>query len=205
VNLAAKWRRLPEHLRFLFLRGWHAVVGGDVSLSTDDRRVFETIVMPYFAARPEFQRVLFVGCDWYTAHYGRIFAGREYWTLEKDPGRRKFGSANHITDALQNLPAHVKPGFFDLVLCNGVLGWGLNDPEEAERSLEACRVALRPGGVLVLGWNDVPEKRVLSLAESKSLARFEPLVLPALGAASHVTATGNRHTFNFFVRPLGAS
>ncbi len=201
MNLAAKWRRLPEHLRFLWLRAWHVALGGEVSLSTEDRRVFEQVVMPYFAERPEFGRVLFVGCDWYTAHYGRIFAGREYWTLEKDLGRRKFGSERHITDALQNLLAHVKPGFFDLVLCNGVLGWGLNDPEEAERSFEACRLALRPGGVLVLGWNDVPEKRVLALAESSSLRRFAPFILPPLGASSHVTVTANRHTFSIFVRP----
>lgn len=201
MNLAAKWRRLPEHLRFLMLRGWHAALGGEVSLSTDDRRVFEKVVMPYFAAQPEFQRVLFVGCDWYTAHYGRIFAGREYWTLDKEPSRRRFGAERHITGALQDLLQHVAPGFFDLVLCNGVLGWGLNHRDEAERSLEACRLALRPGGVLVLGWNDVPEKRVLVPAESKSLARFEPFVLPPLGVSNHVTATGNRHTFSFFVRP----
>jgi hypothetical protein len=201
MRFAAKLRRLPELLRALLYRGLRGIFGLDVSLPTEDRRLLEQTVLPYFASDPAFGRVLFVGCDWYTSHYQKLFAGREYWTLEKDPGRRRHGAPRHVTDALANLLAHFEERHFDLIVVNGVLGWGLDDPGEAERSLFACAAALREGGVLVLGWNDVAEKRPLVPEESPSLERLRPWPFPPLRAARHQTATANRHTFSFFVRP----
>ena len=205
MRLAAKLRRLPEFLRALVRRGLRGIFGLDVSLPTEDRRLLEQVVLPYFASDPAFSRVLFVGCDWYTSHYEKLFAGREYWTLEKDKHRRKHGAERHVTDALVNLSAHFGERHFDLIVVNGVLGWGLDDREEAERSLLACAAALREGGVLVLGWNDVAEKRPLVPEEARSLQRLRPWPFPPLASARHQTATANRHTFSFFVRPAAAS
>jgi SAM-dependent methyltransferase len=205
MSLAAKLRRLPELGRALLHRGLRGVFGLEVSLPTEDRRLLEQVVLPYFARDAAYARVLFVGCDWYTSHYGKLFAGRAYWTLEKDPGRRKHGGVQHVTDALANLRAHFEASWFDLIVVNGVLGWGLDDRDEAERSLLACAESLREGGVLVLGWNDVAEKRPLAPEDSKSLARLAPWPFPPLGAARHLTATANRHTFSFYVRPPAAS
>jgi SAM-dependent methyltransferase len=196
----AKLRRLPELLRALLHRGLRGI-GLDVSLPTEDRRLLEHVVLPYFAGDPAYRRVLFVGCDWYTSHYEKLFTGREYWTLEKEARRRKHGAARHVTDALANLKAHFAERHFDLIVVNGVLGWGLDDAEEAERSLLACAGALREGGVLVLGWNDVAGKRPLVPEEAASLKSLRPWPFPPLSAARHQTATANRHTFSFFVRP----
>src|SRR5882762_2282845 len=60
-------------------------LGIDLYLRTDDRRVLEQIILPYFAERSEFSRVLFVGCDWYTRGYARIFRAKTYITLEIEP------------------------------------------------------------------------------------------------------------------------
>lgn len=200
MKITAKLRRLPELARALALRGLRRF-GLDVSLPTEDRRLLERVVLPYLAEADAFANVLFVGCDWYTTQYERVFARKQYWTLEKDPGRRKYGAARHITDSLAQLGAHFPERHFDLIVVNGVLGWGLDDSEEAEASLEACRSALREGGVLVLGWNDVAEKRPLRPEESRSLAQLQPWVFPPLGTARHATATTNRHTFSFYMRP----
>lgn len=204
MKIYSKLRKIPELVRALAHRGlrW---LGFDVSLPTQDRRLLEQVLLPYFAKEGAFARVLFVGCDWYTSDYERLFAGKEYWTLEKEPRRRKHGAARHVTDALVNLGAHFREGHFDLILVNGVLGWGLDDREEAEASLGACGLALREGGVLVLGWNDVAEKRPLPPEQSQSLARLRPWVFPPLGAARHATATANRHTFSFYVRPAASA
>ena len=201
MKLAAKLRRLPELLRALLHRGLRGIFGLEVSLPTEDRRLLEQVVLPHFARDAAFARVLFVGCDWYTSHYEKLFAGREYWTLEKDAGRRKHGARRHVTDALANLGAHFEERHFDLIVVNGVLGWGLDDAEEAERSLLACAEALRGGGVLVLGWNDVAGKRPLVPEEAASLKRLRPWPFPPFQAARHQTATANRNTFSFFVRP----
>lgn len=196
-----RWRNAVEQLHFLTRRALRAALGLHTPLPTEDRRVFEQLVMPYFAAHEEYRRVLFVGCDWYTKHYADLFAEREYWTLEKDPGRARYGAQRHVTDTLAGLRRHFAEGSLDLVLCNGVVGWGLNELGEAEVSFEACFEALRGGGVLVVGWNDVPHKRPFRLEECRALSRFEPFVFPPLGTAQHVVPVRLRHTFSFFLKP----
>ena len=145
-------------------------------------------------------RVLFVGCDWYTRRYDRVFAAKEYWTIDKSRRQATFGSARHVIDSLANLERHFPPGQFDLIVCNGVVGFGLDDREEAERSFAACRDALRPGGVLVLGWNDVPRRRPFAVEEVVEAAGLRPHVFSPLGAARHLTRTRNRHIYSFYVK-----
>src|SRR5882724_8239237 len=55
--------------------------GLNLHLNTDDRRVLEKVILPYFASQSEFLRILFVGCDWYTKPYGKYFKEKEYWTI----------------------------------------------------------------------------------------------------------------------------
>jgi SAM-dependent methyltransferase len=198
-TLAQKLRRIPEHLRALVLRFAAEVLGLPVSLGTPDRRVLEGQILPWLAAEPWIASVLFVGCDWYTVHYGRMFAAKEYWTIEMDPARARYGaSGRHVVGPLQDLDRRFGPDRFGAIVCNGVLGWGLNDREEAERAFAACVSCLAPGGLLVLGINDVPEKRVYPLAESRPLAQLAPFHFPPFGGASFlVPDSSNRHTFVF--------
>jgi SAM-dependent methyltransferase len=193
-----RWRTAPRRLGDLLLGTLRNRFGLDSPLNTDDRRLLEGTLIPYFAGEAEFQRVLFVGCDFYTAHYERLFPGREYWTLDKDPARAKYGAKRHLVSRLDEAGAHFAPGSLDLVLVNGVLGWGLDRADEAEASFAACHACLRPGGVLLLGWNDTPERLPLSPDESASLARFEPFVAPPLGVSRFLTRNPNRHTFSFY-------
>jgi hypothetical protein len=103
-------------------------LGLPATLRTEDRRILEQVILPEYARRPDIARVLFVGCAPYTQRYGETFGGREYWTIDPVARRRRYGSERHIVDRLQNLGNHVPAGYFDLVVCNGVLGWGLNAP-----------------------------------------------------------------------------
>jgi SAM-dependent methyltransferase len=196
----SRWVDAREKLKSLILHALHAGLGWDLTLDTDDRRVLDGVILPYFAAAPEFAKVLFVGCDWYTRRYNRIFADREYWTIDKDPGRRKYGADRHVTDLLQHLGRHFPGAYFDLVLCNGVLGWGLDDRDEAEEAFAACWGSLREGGVFVLGWNDVPRRRPFAPEESASLSRFKPYLFPPFRSSRYTTRSTNRHIFDFFLK-----
>src|ERR1700756_174591 len=49
------------------------LLGLPVPMHTEDRRVLEQVIFPHFLALPGVDRVLFVGCDWYTKHYERAF------------------------------------------------------------------------------------------------------------------------------------
>ena len=185
----------------MVVRAARSAVGLETRLTTEDRRVLEGVILPFFAKRDECHRILFVGCDWYTTGYEKEFAGLEFWTLELDPDRAKYGAERHVTDSVVNLGEHFPDGHFDLLLLSGVLGWGLNDAAEAERALAACARSLAPLGVLVIGWNDFPEKRLLDPRESEALKPLERWPFPPLGVDRHLVPGRDRHTFDFFRSP----
>jgi hypothetical protein len=200
-SFRTRLRNAPDQLRWLVVRTVRGAFGLPTSLGTPDRRLLEREILPWFGEREQYRRVLFVGCDWYTRHYDSFFEGREYWTLEKDPGRRRFGAARHVADSVVDLEAHFPEASFELILLNGVLGWGLDDPVEAEAALAGSASRLAPGGVLLLGWNDIPEKRILDPGQSPALAALRPWAFPPFGAARRVAPGRIRHTYDFYVRP----
>ncbi|HEY6824557.1 MAG TPA: hypothetical protein VI195_08955, partial [Steroidobacteraceae bacterium] len=118
VRLCTDWRFAVRALRYL--------LGLPVPMDTEDRRVLEQIIFPYLASLADVRRVLFVGCDWYTRHYEPVFfPARTFWTIDPAPRARRFAGRQHIVDALENLPRHFDPDYFDLIICNGVYGFGL--------------------------------------------------------------------------------
>lgn len=169
-------------------------------LHTEDRRTLQKIILPYFASSQEFQRILFVGCDWYTRGYRRFFSARDYWTLEIDPIKRKYGAQQHVIDSLANIEMHFSADSLDLVVCNGVFGWGLNEKADVEKSFFGVHRCLRFAGVLVLGWNHIPERYPFPLEDLESLRCFRPYNFPPLGTAQFEVPTRNRHTYSFYVK-----
>ncbi len=167
----------------------------------EDRALLETAVFPSLLEDPEVRRVLFVGCDWYTKHYEGVFRSIEYWTIEPDEQKARFGGERHIVGPLHEICDHVQNGYFDAIICNGVFYRGaMDDPVIAEQSFERCWRVLRPGGWFVLGWNDTPELLPYPTCESTALARFERAALGELGEEWR-TETDNNHTYSFFRRP----
>src|SRR5438094_9531121 len=83
-------------------------IGCDLRLDTDDRRILEDFIFPYVLSREDCRRILFVGCDWYTAGYAKVFRGREYWTIEIDARRRKYGAPQHVVGEAENVRQHFK-------------------------------------------------------------------------------------------------
>lgn len=168
----------------------------------EDRQILETRILPALSADPGIERVLFVGCDWYTKPYERLFRGKDYRTLDIDPDKRRYGSSAHVTDRLRNLRSHFAKEALDAIVCNGVfMKTAIETRDEAEPSFAACFDCLRSGGWFVLGWNDVDWLRPYPPSESPALARFDRCVFPALGSSEHVTQTAYRHTYSFFSKP----
>jgi hypothetical protein len=61
---------------------------------------------------------------------------------------------------------------------NGVIGWGLNDREEAEESVKACYTCLHPSGKFIIGWNDIPERCPFKIDDLLSLKKFRRWEFP---------------------------
>lgn len=188
-------KRLVHRLSPLF--GW------DLPMETEDRFWLEQRIFPYLLARPEYRRILFVGIAYYTKHYERLLPGVEFWTMDPDRERRPFGAVRHATDILQHLDRYVPAGFFDAIIVNGVIGWGLNEPAEIEKAYAICHQGLRQDGLLVVGWCDMPHLRCLPPHESESLKAFAPYPCSAIGGSVMQTDTPNRHTYSFFRKPGG--
>jgi thymidylate kinase len=190
---------LPVRIAARATRNLKRVFGVDSYLKGDDRRVLEQIIFPHVLLDDAYQRILFVGCDWYTSGYnGRFEKTKSYWTIDIKPSHAKYGAKRHIIDSLQNLEQHFGAGTFDLILCNGVFGWGLDANADVEQAFQACHKCLRHGGVLVVGWDDIEEKRPFPLQDCQSLRAFDPFVFPPLGTAEYLTDTSFRHTYTFY-------
>jgi SAM-dependent methyltransferase len=169
-------------------------------LRNDDRRVLEQVIFPYFVERPEFPTVLFVGTAWYTEPYNQVFREKTYSTIEIDPSQAQYGSSNHIVDSLEYVDRHFAPRSLNLIICNGVFGWGLDEKSSVEKAFAHCYDLLRSGGIFMVGWNDVPEHRPFSLEDCEALKLFQPWEFPPLGTTQYQTPSKNRHTFNFYIK-----
>lgn len=203
LKMIAKIRQKPWRETRLAIWGrLRLLVGLTAPMRTPDRIILENVIIPFFVARGV-GRVLFVGTDWFTKHYDRFFAGSDYWTIEIEPGRRRFGAAQHVVDSLEHLDRHFQKAYFDLILCNGVYGWGLDESESCERAFQQCFDCLREQGVLMLGWNDVPEHRPFPPESIQSLAQFARLEDSPFGTWRYAAQTPGRHIYDFYTKHAG--
>ena len=171
---------------------------------TPDIEVLRNVLFPALAERPDIHRVLFVGVDFYTKRYHEFFPRQEFWTIDINADKARYGAPRHIVDSLENLGEHFEPGSLDAIVCTGVLGWGLNGREETDVAIGACFDCLRPDGVFVLGWSDSDGRRPAPLAAIESLRRFEPTTLPPFVTPVYQTFSHHRDQFEFYVKPRAA-
>jgi SAM-dependent methyltransferase len=168
-------------------------------LNTTDRIVMERDVFPEYVRDPAIQRMLFVGCGRYTAHYQQqFFPTKDFWTIEPDPQAAGFGAQQHVIAPLEDLDRHFPPGHFDLIICNGVYGWGLDRHEQLEAGFAQCHARLRDDGHLFFGWDDIPQRAPVDLDTVRSRALFRKFTLPTLNTWRYLTDTPYRHTFDFY-------
>lgn len=133
---------------------WVGVLDGIVAQQSDRRHLRRHILPALGRLRPA--RILFVGVRGYTRGYGNFFVGSptEFWTCDIDPAAAIYGAPDrHVTDDVRNLDRAFPAAFFDVVIVNGVFGWGVNDTADIHRALLAIESILGSGGILLIGWN----------------------------------------------------
>ena len=216
-QLGRKITRLP-FLGALIPKGLKSRVQGrlltDVFDHLPDRRYMEASILPALASlKPS--RLLDVGVETYTAHYGQWFPPEpecEYWTLDLNPGvARLRPPERHIVANVLDVASFFEPGSLDVVIMNGPFGYGIDRLDEQERTIEVVRTLLRPGGRLLVGWDLAPDGRPVvmndpglgdlrikdptQLRSIRSYFRHEaPADLPA-----RVTFADCAHVYDWFV------
>jgi SAM-dependent methyltransferase len=188
-------RRLKVRLRDAVMS-----LGIDLYRHSPDRKLLQKTLLPYFSGAATYPHVLFVGCDWYTHGYQRWFVRQDYWTLDFDPDKQRYGAKQHITDSLTNLSRHFAPGSLDVIFCNGVFGYGLNQRVDTDQAFHACHHSLRPGGILILGWNDVPEHCPFDPMAALHHQGFKNCILPALSSSRWRAPMRSRHVYDVLMK-----
>jgi SAM-dependent methyltransferase len=174
-------------------------LGLPTPLNTTDRLVMEQVIFPQYAQDPAIKRMLFVGCGTYTSHYQRrYFPNMDFWTIEPDPAAARHGAQQHVIAPLEELDRHFPPGNFDLIVCNGVYGWGLDRHDQLEAAFAQCHSRLKNDGHLFFGWDDIPQRAPVDLDTVSSRRLLRQYTFPPLGTWRYLTDTLYRHTFDFY-------
>lgn len=129
-------------------------LGGAVMDEFPDRRYMERVILPAIVAlRPT--RLLDVGLEHYTRHYGEFFdASVERWTLDTNPDVAHLGKpGRHIVGNALDLRKYFEPASLDVVMMNGPFGYGIDRVDEQIGVLDAALDVTRPGGWLLIGWD----------------------------------------------------
>ena len=208
VNLIMQWARHSK-----LLKTWELEIktrlGIPVRYNSPARIILETIILPNMASQnqnSEGSRVLFVGCDWYTNHYKKeYFKKWDYWTIDPDITKKRYGSKNHVIGHLELLAKYFGPEYFDLIICNGVVGYGLNQLGDVEEALDSCYTCLRVGGKLMLGREDEPGFIPFSNDDVKSLKRFAPYYFSPLATSNYSLKPRHNYNFSFFEKPAAGN
>lgn len=171
-------------------------------ISSDDRGILEEIILPYFGKSVQYRKILFVGCAAYTQSYEKFFESKEYWTIDYKKIKRKYGSPNHITDSIVNLGKYFQDNYFNLIIMNGVIGYGLNNVSDIEDALDACFSTLDKKGIFVLGWNDYKRRKPVEIRNILALKKFTEHYFDPLQTCHFKAGHRFGHIFSFFIKEL---
>lgn len=119
-----------------------------------DRKLLNETLLPALSRGAG--RALWVGCRAYTARYPAIIeaCGAECWTTDIDPVAARHGRpGRHVTGDAKQIDALFAGMEFGTVFLNGVFGFGIDDVAGQDECIEAISRILKPGGLLLVGWN----------------------------------------------------
>jgi hypothetical protein len=188
-----RWAK-AEVLHFAWKRGRY---------TPPDRRLFVEEILPALAREPGTDRILSVGVSWYTTGYPDAFPGKVFATLDIDPARASYGGPRHEVGDLRALERHFPASEpFDVILMNGVIGYGLDEAGSVDEALRAVAAGLREGGTLVLGINEERPTNV-DPTSVPAYSLFEPRALDRWTQGKVMVSVPFRertHTFLFWRR-----
>jgi hypothetical protein len=179
LNFARRVARLPG-VRWIVPQSLRDRYGSVLWASSirrlPDRQFMEKTILPTLAAGNP-RHVLFVGVERYTRHYREFFdRSCEYWTLDKRAAVVPFGAGRrHVTADFLEAPSHFSDGMFDVVIFNGLFGFGLDMPDAQAASVRVLARLVHAGGYVLLGWNKDRSADPLALSPMSEL--FEPMAL----------------------------
>ncbi|MGE8687977.1 MAG: hypothetical protein ACN6PJ_12635 [Achromobacter sp.] len=174
----------------------------DFRLRAANRQFLEDSVFGYInnmaGAAPGAVKTLFVGIDKHNWHYPRLL-NTEFHSLDIEAGKAVYGQpGRHWTGSATRMAGYYGGNAFDVVVANGLLGFGIDEAQGCRQLLENCEAVLKPAGVLVLGYNDRPD-RVPYPVLPMAVGLFDAFTPPIAGVAGplHRADDAFQHVFLF--------
>lgn len=138
-----------DQIKSLFGASRHRRING-----LPDRQLMRNTYLPAVAAAGG--NILFVGCRGYTSDYYPVLESRggKVWTIDIDEKVERHGrKGRHRTGDVSEVDTIFADVTFDAIICNGVLGYGIDAPALQEKTLGALARIMKPGAPLLIGWN----------------------------------------------------
>jgi hypothetical protein len=184
-------------MRLRVLRGLSRRLGKDWFIDSPDRIFLEDRLFGIF--RMEGLRILSIGCHPTSLIYRYLLPANRYHTLDIDPDNARFGARNHTVGDCRELAVLLPGRGFDLVLFNGIIGYGINEEKTFQDFLRAAHRILGENGWLIIGYNDIPSRNP-ELMKTIDVSLFTREDFLGSIPSRLVLPTHNRHTFEFYRR-----
>ena len=204
-------KKIPYALKRAVFRASPALarsLGFDFRLRVPSRMFMEREVFDY--VNQQFRRgttapaarCLFIGLDKHNWHYDRLL-DPDFYSIDLNPRNAAYGQPNrHVVGSATELSSYYRPNSFDVVIANGLIGFGLDTEEAFNQLMFECHRVLASDGMLVLGYNDKPDRLNFNIEQATGyqvFKTFEPGIAGMTGAR-HVVADGFQHCY-VFLRP----
>lgn len=175
-------------------------MGIEFPLKSPNRVFLETSVFQYinqvYGGRQPRSNGLFIGTDKRSWHYPKIL-DLELHTIDIESKKAFYGNhKHHIVGSATELERYYDPESFDVIIGNGLIGFGMNALEQCEQLLIGTASLLKNDGLLVLGFNDGPEFVNFKVKAATNYNLFEEHI-PGQFGMNHSTFEFGDHTFVF--------
>ncbi len=176
------------------------LIGLPAPLKSPDRSFLENKVFSYLNSISNFKgNLLFAGVASYTKHY---YAKLKYqtYTIDWERSQARYGNGpNHVVGSVTELNKFWPDGYFDVIVANGLIGYGINSSELISSMLENMHDALRENGLLIIGYNDNHHHLQRSLTDFEDIlcfTRFTPNI-DGVDRFEYLANKCNDHKFVF--------
>lgn len=188
--------------RLVFKLSPHLAVkmGIEFPLKSPNRIFLETSIFQYinkiYGGKQPRSNGLFIGTDKRSWHYPRVL-DLELHTIDIESKKAFYGNhKHHIVGSATELERYYDPKSFDVIIGNGLIGFGMNAPEQCEQLLMGAALLLKDDGLFVVGFNDGPEFVNFKVKEAKNYQLFEEHIPGQFGLSENTYEFGD-HTFVF--------
>ena len=171
-----------------------------------DRHFLEKDIFGYvnkrFGSAGKHHRLLFVGLDKHNWHYHRLL-DLQFHTIDIDARNARYGQPGlHRTGSATELAECYDSNFFDVVIANGMVGFGINTLNDFNAMMRGIAEVTKPGGLVVLGYSNLPDRVKFAPADAPALEAFTEEVpdIPLMASSVHTVNNEFQHAYWFLRR-----